>query len=101
MSKMSEIAMLLDDQAMALGFESYDEALAKGYDVCYGEDGAYLYKLQPKDEQLEAYKAWLKEKEKVLEEQKGLHDHLIKLGYDTLAKNVFHAIQFIEGVRSE
>lgn len=72
MSKMSEIAMELDDQAIELGFESYEEAIAKGYDVCYGEEGAYLYKPQPEDEQLKAHKAWLKEKEQVLNELKSL-----------------------------
>lgn len=35
MSKMSEIAMELDDCAMELGFESYEEALEKGYRVNY------------------------------------------------------------------
>ena len=72
MSKMSEIAMELDDQAMELGFESYEEALAKGYDVCYGEEGAYLYKPTPEDEQLKAHKAWLEERFKVLADLKYL-----------------------------
>lgn len=35
MSKMSELAMELDDCAMGLGFESYEEALEKGYRVNY------------------------------------------------------------------
>lgn len=68
MSKMSEIAMLLDDQAVELGFESYEEAIAKGYDVCYGEEGAYLYKLQPEDELLKAHKAWLEQRDDILDD---------------------------------
>lgn len=68
MSKMSEIAMELDDQAVELGFESYEEAIAKGYDICYGEEGAYLYKPQPEDEQLKAHKAWLEERDDILDD---------------------------------
>lgn len=62
MSKMSEIAMLLDDQAAELGFESYEEALAKGYVIDYLQG-----KLVKQDEQESAHEAWLKEREEVLD----------------------------------
>lgn len=65
MSKMSEIAMLLDDQAMELGFESYEEALAKGYEWVIDTRGnAILYK--PSEELDKAHEAWLKERDEVL-----------------------------------
>ena len=92
MSKMSQIAMELDDQAMELGFESYEEALAKGYDVCYGEEGAYLYKKKPEDEQLKAHKAWLEEREIVLGDLMNLmvhkvYDHdIIERAYNFIKK---------------
>lgn len=69
--------MELDDQAMELGFESYEEALAKGYKWVVGAQGnARLYK--PSEELESAHEAWLKEKAGVLadlEEMKnGLDD---------------------------
>ena len=95
MSKMSELAMELDDQANELGFESYEEALAKGYEWVIDTHGnAVLYK--PSEELNKAHEAWLEEKQQVLEEQKELHDHLMELGYDALAESVWHAIGFIE-----
>lgn len=37
MSKMSQLAMELDEQAAELGYASYDEALADGYEISRGE----------------------------------------------------------------
>lgn len=96
MSKMSEIAMLLDDQAVELGFESYEEAIAKGYDVCYGEKGAYLYKPQPEDEQLKAHKAWLKEKEEQLDRLDGVIDYLKHEEENYLTKFLIHELKEVE-----
>lgn len=66
MSKMSRIAMELDEQAVELGFKDREDAEAHGLAVAYGKEGAYLYKPQPEDEQLKAHKAWLEEKKEVL-----------------------------------
>lgn len=96
MSKMSRIAMELDEQAVEWGFRDREDAEAHGLAVAYGKEGAYLYKPQPEDEQLKAHKAWLKEREEVLEEQRELHDRLMELGYDALAESAWHAIKFIE-----
>lgn len=96
MSKMSEISMLLDDQAAELGFESYEEAIEKGYDVCYGEEGAYLYKPQPEDEQLKAHKAWLKEKEAVLADLRELLNDYLPTGEQDEIKALERAIDFVE-----
>lgn len=62
MSKMSEIAMELADQAAELGFESYEEALAKGYVIDYLQG-----ELVKQDEQELAHEEWLKERDEVLE----------------------------------
>lgn len=66
MSKMSRIAMELDEQAVEWGFRDREDAEAHGLAVAYGKEGAYLYKPQPEDEQLKAHKAWLEEKKEVL-----------------------------------
>lgn len=89
MSKMSELAMELEEQASELGFESLEQAEQAGYEVDY--ENAKL--IEPQEA---AHKAWLKERDEVLEEQKRLHDRLMELGYDTLAESVWHAITFIE-----
>lgn len=85
----------LQECAEGLGFSTITEALDAGYhevqDLVAG-----TFKLEKLDEQEKAHEAWLEEKGKVLEEQKELHDHLMGLGYDTLAESVFKAIEFIE-----
>lgn len=95
MSKMSNIAMELDERAVELGFADHLEAMANGYDWGVGEDGvAFLWKAE--DEQEKAHEAWLKERGEILEEQEQLHDHLMELGYDALAESVYRAIKFIK-----
>lgn len=65
MSKMSNIAIELDERAVELGFADHLEAMANGYDWGVGEDGeAFFFK--QKDEQEKAHEAWLKEKDKML-----------------------------------
>lgn len=96
MSKMSQLHLELSEQAYELGFKSIEEAEACGYMVVYLEDRAELLPRDPLEQLNEAYKEWLKEKEKILEEQKELHDHLMELGYDNLAESVWHAITFIK-----
>ena len=77
MSKMSELAMELDDQAMELGFESYEEALAKGYAWVIDTHGnAVLYKAS--EELDKAHEAWLEEKKQVLEELENLHEYFME-----------------------
>jgi hypothetical protein len=88
---MSEIAMLLDDQAAELGFESYEEALAKGYVVDYLQG-----KLVKQDEQEQAHEAWLKEREKVLEDLRFLLNEQIPTGDQDTIDALERAIDFIE-----
>lgn len=75
MSKMSEIAMELDDQAIELGFESYEEAIAKGYEVDY-EERKLVNPYVLDREQNEAHKAWLEEKDKMLSILKGVQNDI-------------------------
>lgn len=95
MSKMSQLHAELTQQAAELGFMSIEEAEANGYHIDYTSKGWKL-KLDMAKAHEEAHKAWLEEKEKVLEEQEELHDHLMELGYDNLAESVWHAITFIK-----
>lgn len=98
MSKISQLAMELDESAVELGFENYEQAERAGYRPDYNTGKLYLHEptTEAVKEMGEAHKVWLKEKETVLEELKELHDHLIELGYDTLANTVFDAIKFIK-----
>lgn len=75
MSKMSEIAIELDDQAIELGFESYEGAIAKGYEVDY-EERKLVNPYVLDREQNEAHKAWLKEKDKMLSILKGVQSDI-------------------------
>lgn len=85
----------LQERAEELGFSTITEAIDAGYhevqDLVAG-----TFTLEKIDEQEKAHEAWLKERDEVLEEQRGLHDRLMELGYDTLAESVFKAIEFIE-----
>ena len=90
MSKMSELAMELDDQAVELGFESYEEAIAKGYEVDYEEHKLVNpYVLDREHEK--AHEAWLKEKEIVVG---GLMNLLIHKVFDF--DIIERAIKFIK-----
>lgn len=101
MSKMSQLHLTLDEQAVELGFEGLGEALMKGYDVDYekgklvrrglgySETVGYLIKEQEK-----AHEAWLKEQEEVLGELISVYND-IDVPKD-LKKYIKHAIEFIK-----
>lgn len=91
MSKMSEIAMELDDQAFELGFESREEALEKGYTIDYGKDG---WRLVPDINK--AHGEWLKEKEGVLADLRELLNDYLPTGEQDEIKALERAIEFIE-----
>lgn len=91
MGKLSEIAMELDDQAVELGFESYEDAIERGgYEIDY--ENARLWK--PLEEYNEAHEAWLKEKEEVLGELISVYND-IDIPKD-LKKYIKHAIEFVK-----
>lgn len=78
MSKMSNIAMELDERAVELGFADHLEAMANGYDWGVGEDGvAFLWKAE--NEQEKAHEAWLKEKHEVLHLLESVKEDIIDL----------------------
>lgn len=69
MSKMSQLHLTLDEQAVELGFEGLGEALMKGYDVDY-EKGTLV------DGRKLAHNNWLKEKEDILDSLEQLRTYL-------------------------
>ena len=95
MSKMSEIAMLLDEQAGKLGFESYLEAIEiGGYEVI--SDGKFAHLVKIEDEQDKAHEAWLKEKEGVLADLRELLNDYLPTGEQDEIKALERAIGFVE-----
>lgn len=103
MSKMSELAMELDDQAMELGFESYEEAIAKGYEVDY-EEGKLVNPYVLDREQEKAHEAWLEERDSVIESLNNAiyHNKRLNGGKGTYEAIVMQrAKDFIKGVKSE
>ncbi len=76
MSKMSQLAMELDEQAVELGFRDREDAMNNGYEVM--SDGNFARLVETKTEEDKAYEAWLEEREEVI-------------------KSLEHAIEFIKG----
>lgn len=76
MSKMSQLHLTLDEQAVELGFEGLGEALMKGCDIDYEKrtlvDGREL-----------AHEAWVKEREEVIAELEKLYDGYVEGDYKT------------------
>lgn len=106
MSKMSQLHLTLDEQAVELGFEGLDEALLRGYDVDYekgklvrrglgySETVEYLAKEQDK-----AHEAWLEEKQQVLNDLDIVaHSDSVPFEHKEIVKQ---AIEFIRGTKSE
>ncbi len=99
MSKMSQLHLTLDEQAVELGFEGLGEALMKGYDVDYekgklvkrglgySETVEYLSK-----EQKKAHKAWLEEREEVFE----MIDNMEKDIIDSVDKKEGHPRYWVD-----
>ena len=103
MSTMSELAMELDDQAVELGFESYEEALAKGYEVDY-EERKLVNPYVLDREQEKAHEAWLEERDSVIESLNNAiyHNKRLNDGKGTYEAIVMQrARDFIKGVKSE
>lgn len=95
MSKMSEVAMELDDQAMELGFESYEEALAKGYEWCVDKDGnAVLY--NPNEEQEQAHVAYIVEREQHLATLTKMAELLRASDLPNIASEIEDAVNFFK-----
>lgn len=68
MSKMSQLHAELSEQAIELGFENLEEALANGYEVDYeAKELVNPYVLCDKAHE-EAHEAWLKERDDILDD---------------------------------
>ena len=104
MSKMSQLHLTLDEQAMELGFEGLGEALMKGYDVDYekgklirrglgySETVEYLI-----EEQEKAHEAWLEERASVLADLRVLRDDIWEENHDDDMRDALtRTIVFIE-----
>lgn len=92
MSKMSQIQMELSEQASELGFESIEQAEAKGYTVKYSGDEAFLVPDINKAYE-EKHKMWLKERNIIIDKLEMLmNDTQYKVYKDTLSE----AIKFIK-----
>lgn len=88
MSKMSQLHAELSEQAYELGFESLGEAEQAGYGVDWEN-----HKLLSPQEAF--HKAWLEEKQQVLNELVDvIHDG--ELDWGEIVRKVEHAIDFIE-----
>lgn len=93
---MSQLHAMLTEQAYELGYKSLEEALNDGWVVDY-ETQILTRKEYEKDEQEEAHKAWLKEKEECIRK---LELTLENVDLDDV-DNVQNAIDFIKGIKYE
>lgn len=89
MSKISQLHIELTEQASELGFESIYEAEQHGYEVDW--ENAKLIKAE--DQQEQAHRAWLKEREEVVADLERLITAYA--GAEAVTKPVRKAINFI------
>lgn len=94
MSKMSWLHVELTEKANELGFESIEEAEQNGYEISM--DGMTPTLKPNTKKQLElAHKAWLEEKQQVLDELADVINDG-ELDWGEIVRKVEHAIEFIE-----
>ena len=74
MSKLSQLHAELSEQASELGFESIYEAEQHGYGVDW--ENAKLIKIE--DEQEKAHEAWLKERDRVLDNLAQIRNEMLR-----------------------
>lgn len=96
MSKMSDIALQLDEQAVELGFTDHLEALGSGYE--WGtKDNGEVFLFNPEKEQEEAHKLWLREKENLIKRLEDLYNKLCFMDIeDKFLQVVDDAIEFVK-----
>lgn len=99
MSKMSELAMELDEQAGELGFCGVEDALDHGWRVNYELAKLEPPVVQPSVDEMEAleeaHEEWLKEKAQILERLEWLEDTLYNDACFSQSAIVHDAINFI------
>lgn len=91
MSKMSQLAMELDEQAVELGFRDREDAMNNGYEVM--SDGNFARLVETETEQDKAHEAWLAEREEIITELENLITAYA--GAEGVVKPVRKAIEFI------
>ena len=97
MSKIGNYNLILQEQAEELGFSTTQEAFDNGYEVVEKQNGEpYLTRfLSAEEEQEEAHKAWLKEKEECIHKLELTLEHVDLDDVD----HVQDAINFLKGVK--
>lgn len=90
MSRMSQLHAELTEQAYELGFESIGEAEQAGY----GVDWEKHKLLDPQDL---AHRAWLEERDKVIEDLDHIARGYLEIGFKDHADVLCRAIKFIKG----
>lgn len=91
MSKMSQLHAELSEQANELGFLTFEQALAFGYDVDYE-----TVRLKPVDGREQAHKDYLKRKEEVLADLETLKQDYISYGEQDEIDALTRAINLIK-----
>lgn len=97
MSKMSQLHAELTEQASELGFESIEEAEAKGYVVRYSGQEAFL--VPNIDKELEkAHDEWTKERKEIITGLEKLYNGYVEGDYKTNSEKEIlkTAIDFIK-----
>lgn len=102
MSVMSQLHAELSEQAYELGFESLEEALANGYKVDYekgklvrrglGYSEAIEYLVKEQDK---AHEAWLKERDRVLDNLAQIRNEMLRDNKTKWAMTVGDTILFV------
>lgn len=95
MSKMSQLHAELSEQAYELGFESVEQAEARGYTVKYSGDEAFLVPDVDKAQE-KVHEAWLEEREDIYKRLSELYNELVYIDIDEeYLVTINDAIEFI------
>lgn len=99
MSKMSQLAMELEEQATELGFESLEQAQDNGYEVI--SDGKFAKLVKSESEEDKAHEAWLKERDEVLSIIESIKEDIVELNNGdnkhVAIDELNRVIDFVEG----
>lgn len=95
MSKMADLALQLDEQAVKYGLQGYQEALERGFTYEVAEEGTATLK-PPLDEQEMAHKAWLEEKAYKLETLRSTAEFLRASDFPNIANDLERVASFFE-----
>ena len=94
MSKMSQLAMELDEQAVELGFKDREDAMQNGYEVI--SDGTFARLVETETEQEKAHNAWLDQRDQIITNLTTIKEKLETEGYDIYTSWLEETINFIK-----